>query len=342
MTAPTLDDRRRRPTGDRAPASLSLDLDDKWTYLKTHGDARWRSLPSYLEVVTPRILDILRRHGLTITFFVVGQDAALESHRDVLASIADAGHEIANHSFHHEVWFHLHSEERIAQEIALAEEHIERATGRRPVGFRGPAYGISKATLRVLARRGYRYDASTLPTFIGPLARAYVLFASRLTPEERTQRAALFGGVRDVLRPIKPYYWDIGGERLLEIPVSTMPLLRVPFHFNYVLYLAGTSRRLARLYFRTALELCRATGVSPSLLLGPLDFLGGDEDTDLSWCPAMNLPRQYKLEILDDMLDAATQRFSFVPMLTQAESAAAMPRLAVIQPTFSHQKGIAP
>jgi hypothetical protein len=291
--------------------------------------------------VTPRILDILRRHGLTITFFVVGQDAALESQRDVLASIAGAGHEVANHSFHHEVWFHLHSEERIAQEIALAEEHIERATGRRPVGFRGPAYGISKATLRVLVRRGYRYDASTLPTFIGPLARAYVLFASRLTPDERAQRAALFGGVRDVLRPIKPYYWDIGGARLLEIPVSTMPLLRLPFHFNYLLYLAGVSRRLARLYFRAALELCHATGVSPSLLLGPLDFLGSEEDVDLSWCPAMNLPRQYKLDVLEDMLDIAAERFAFVPMITHAESAAATHRLALIRPTFSHRKGIA-
>jgi peptidoglycan-N-acetylglucosamine deacetylase len=340
MTANTLDDRQRRPLVERGLASLSLDLDNKWAYLKTHGDVRWRSLPSYLEVVTPRILDILRRHGLTTTFFVVGQDAALESHRDVLASIADAGHEIANHSFHHEVWFHLHSEDRIAQEIALAEEHIQQATGRRPVGFRGPAYGISKSTLRVLARRGYRYDASTLPTFIGPLARAYVLFASRLTSEERAQRAALFGGVRDVLRPIRPYYWDVGGERLLEIPVSTMPLLRLPFHFNYVLYLAGTSRRLAQLYFRTALELCRATGVSPSLLLGPLDFLGGEEDADLSWCPAMNLPRQYKLEVLEEVLVMATQQFAFVPLLTLAESVAATHRLAVIRPTFSHQKGI--
>lgn len=327
--------------GERPLASLSLDLDDKWTYLKTRGDARWRSLPSYLEVVTPRILNILRRHELTITFFVVGQDAALESHRDVLASIAEAGHEVANHSFHHEVWFHRHSEERIAQEIALAEEHIERAAGRRPVGFRGPAYGISNATLRVLVDRGYRYDASMLPTFVGPLARAYVLLGSRLTPDERAQRAALFGSVRDVLRPIKPYYWEVGGERLLEIPVSTMPLLRVPFHFNYALYLAGSSRRLAQLYFRTALELCRATGVSPSLLLGPLDFLGGDEDADLSWCPAMNLPRQYKLEVLEDMLVAATRQFTFGPMLAQADAAAATHRLAVIRPTFS-QKGLAP
>ena len=340
MTANTDDNRRSRLPGNRPIASLSLDLDDKWAYLKTHGDERWQSLPSYLNVVTPRIRDVLQRHRLTATFFGVGPDAALASHRGILASIADAGHEIANHSFHHEVWFHLHSEERIAEEIALAEEHIERATGRRPVGFRGPGYGVSQAVLRVLARRGYRYDASTLPTFIGPVARAYLLFASRLTSEERAHRAALFGGVRDVLRPIRPYYWDLGGERLLEIPVSTMPLLRLPFHFNYVLYLAGKSRRLAQSYFFTALELCRATGASPSLLLGPLDFLGSEEEADLSWCPAMNLSRQYKLDVLEDMLVAASQRFAFVPLLTQAESVATE-GLAMIRPTFSHRKGIA-
>jgi hypothetical protein len=40
----------------KPPASLSLDLDNQWSYMKTHGDAGWESFPSYLDVVVPRVL----------------------------------------------------------------------------------------------------------------------------------------------------------------------------------------------------------------------------------------------------------------------------------------------
>src|SRR5215472_14594326 len=117
-------------------ASVSLDLDDKWTYMKTRGLAGWRDLPSYLDVVVPRVLHFLEERSTRITFFIVGQDAALARNAHVLRSIADAGHEIANHSFHHEPWLHLYSRSEVESELSLAEEHIERATGRRPSGFR--------------------------------------------------------------------------------------------------------------------------------------------------------------------------------------------------------------
>ena len=67
-------------------ASLSLDLDNKWSYLKTHGDPGWESFPSYLDTVVPRVLQFLEERNLTITFFVVGQDAALERNHDAYAN----------------------------------------------------------------------------------------------------------------------------------------------------------------------------------------------------------------------------------------------------------------
>src|SRR5215510_14372226 len=159
---------------DRKPlASLSLDLDNKWSYLKTHGDAGWETYPTYLPLVVPRVLDFLRARGLTITFFIVGQDAVRTENRDALGAIAGAGHEIGNHSFKHEPWLHLYSEPEIEEELARAEDAIAVATGVWPDGFRGPGFSLSPAVLRVLARRGYRYDASTFPTILGPLARAY-------------------------------------------------------------------------------------------------------------------------------------------------------------------------
>src|SRR4051812_47846343 len=90
-------------------ASLSLDLDNKWSYLKTHGDRGWESFPSYLDGVVPRFIELLQDLKLRITVFVVGQDAAIRSNHDALRSLVTAGHGIGNHSFHHEPWLHLYS-----------------------------------------------------------------------------------------------------------------------------------------------------------------------------------------------------------------------------------------
>src|SRR3954467_4695618 len=106
-------------------ASLSLDLDNKWSYLKTHGEPSWSSYPTYLPLLVPRILDFLRERNLTITFFVVGMDAERPENCDALHAIAAAGHEIANHSHHHEPWLHLYSESEIEGELERAEHAIE-------------------------------------------------------------------------------------------------------------------------------------------------------------------------------------------------------------------------
>src|SRR5947209_5826056 len=198
-------------------ASLSLDLDNKWSYLKTHGDPGWERLPSYLDIVVPRVLDFLRTRNLTITVFIVGQDAALDKNRELLRALAGAGHEIGNHSFHHEPWLHLYSEREIESEIDRAEASIEGATGVRPTGFRGPGFSVSPMVLRVLSRRGYRYDASTFPTFLGPLARAYYFATSKLSPEEKAKRQVLFGKFREGLRPLREYAWQTGSKPLIEI-----------------------------------------------------------------------------------------------------------------------------
>jgi peptidoglycan-N-acetylglucosamine deacetylase len=297
---------------------LSLDLDNQWSYMKTHGDPGWEVLPSYLDVVVPRVLDVLGRWGWKITVFVVGQDAALERNREALSALAAAGHEIGNHSFHHEPWLHLYSESETEQEIAQAEEAIQAATGYRPQGFRGPGYSLSGSTLRVLAQRGYRYDASTLPTFLGPLARIYYFLASNLKREGKAQRKTLFGGLKDGLRPVRPYRWQLENGQLLEIPVTTMPLLKLPFHFSYLLYISTFSTALAVLYFKTALRMCRMTGTEPSLLLHPLDFLGCADVPELAFFPAMKLESARKLDLLNRFLGDLHARYTVMPIGEQA------------------------
>ena len=316
-------------------ASLSLDLDNLWSYMKTHGDPGWESFPSYLDLVVPRVLRFLRQRELKITFFIVGQDAALEKNRPALRAIAEAGHEIGNHSFNHEPWLHLYTSEQIEADLTRAEKHIQEATGQKPTGFRGPGFSLSSPVLRVLVQRGYSYDGSTLPTYLGPLARAYYFMTTRLDPEERERRKLLYGSLREGFRPVGPYRWKMEeGDGLLEIPVTTMPFFKTPFHLSYILYLHRFSPLLARTYFRMAMMLCKLTHTRPSLLLHPLDFLGGDDVEELSFFPAMDLQGEEKVQVASDILDIYSEYYTIVPMVEYARELTRQKNIAAVRPRF--------
>jgi hypothetical protein len=300
-------------------ASLSLDLDNKWCYLRTHGVAGWEKYPSYLHVAVPRVLRTCAGRDLRLTCFVVGRDAERDENRDLLATVAAAGHEIGNHSHNHYPWMHTLGRELVEAEITDAEQQIERATGRRPVGFRSPAYSLSADTLEVLAERGYEYDATTLPTYLGPLARWY--FRRTASPEaaDEADRRELFGTFCDGLRPIRPYVVDTAAGPLVEIPITTLPLIRLPIHMTYLWYLWQLSPRLARFYLRLALSTCRLVGVGPSVILHPLDLLGGEDEPELSFFPGMRLSRETKQVFVEEFFDQLAAHYDVRPVRAQAD-----------------------
>lgn len=299
----------------RSIASLSLDLDNKWSYMKTHGDAGWETFPSYLDVVVPRILKFLDDRDLKITFFIVGQDAALEKNRAALKQIGDAGHEIGNHSFSHEPWLHLYSKGQLIDEFEKTEAAISHVYDKKLIGFRGPGYSLSQTVLEVLAERGYDYDCSSLPTYIGPFARAYYFLRSpQMTDREKEKRSKLFGTLSDGTQTLKPHFVDVAGRRLVEIPVTTLPIVKTPIHASYVLYLSTFSRRAALAYWRAALFACKLTGVEPSLLLHPLDFLSGDDVGELRFFPGMRMSLERKLDTLSEVLSIYAENFDVVSM----------------------------
>lgn len=322
------------PRSAKPTASLSLDLDNQWSYMKASGLAGWDLYPSYFDRVVPRILDTLERHKLRTTVFVVGQDAARDENRALLGEIANA-HEIANHSFRHEPSISRLSQADVEAELTQADDAIEAATGVRPTGFRGPSFALSTALLEALQRLGYAYDASTFPTFIGPLARRYHFKTTQLSPDEIAERALVFGTFGDGLRPLKPYRWTLSRGDLLELPVTTIPLVRAPFHLTYLSFLAQVSPRAASLYFRSALTACRVSGVAPSLLLHPLDFIGGDELDVLKGFPGMALTTAAKIDLLDEVLAAYAKTFDVVPMGEHARRVTAGGALASRRPQFA-------
>ena len=297
-------------------ASISLDLDNQWSYMKIHGDEGWDKYPSYFDIFIPHILDILDELELKITFFIVGKDTETEDNRKYLRMITEKGHEVGNHSYYHESWLQTYSYDKIEKEIIDAEDAIFEATGQRTRGFRGPGFSWSNDLLEVLKKRNYLFDASTLPTWLGPLARYYYFMKSDLPKEEKQARKELFGKFSDGLRPNKPYYHHLKDEsKLLEIPVTTIPILRVPFHLSYLIYLSGISPVLMKLYLSVAIFLCKITRTKPSYLLHPLDLIGGDKIKSLAFFPGMNIATEQKVKVFRYTLKKLKHNFKVLPML---------------------------
>jgi hypothetical protein len=311
-------------------ASVSLDLDNVWSYLKTHGDDGWELRPSYLSTFIPHVLDVLEREQLQITFFVVGVDAAIPEHGPSLKSLVQHGHEVGNHSFEHDPWMARYDRARIEEEIARTEDAILASTGRRPIGFRGPGYAWSGELLEILSERGYLYDASTLPTYLGPLARAYYFRTTHLSEAERKERAQLFGRFADGLRPVGAYSWQLpNGRSLLELPVTTFPVIKIPFHLSYLMYISRFSERLMVAYLGAALLACRLAGTEPSFLLHPLDLIDAKQEPRLAFFPGMDVPARRKAELLRRAIHMIREHFTTVNMSTHARSLLARNNLSV-------------
>jgi peptidoglycan-N-acetylglucosamine deacetylase len=305
---------------NKVPACISLDLDNQWSYMKIHGDEGWEKYPSYLDIFIPHVLDILDDLNLKITFFIVGKDAENEKNLPYLRMITDRGHAVGNHSMHHESWLQQYSYPMIEQEIEAAETAIVKATGQVPRGFRGPGFSWSFDLLRVLEKRGYLFDSSTLPTYIGPLARWYYFSKSRLSKEDRESRKELFGKFSEGFRSLKPYFMDIGeGRQLLEMPVTTMPIAKIPFHLSYLLFLSSISIYLMKIYLWKALFLCRLTRTPVNFLLHPLDIIGGDQISQLAFFPGMEIKTSRKVAVFTAVLKKIIQGFEIISMEEMAK-----------------------
>jgi polysaccharide deacetylase family protein (PEP-CTERM system associated) len=164
---------------DGRPALLlSFDLED-WHQLvhRRLGLVGWeRPHPAFARQVET-VLTLLDELDARATFFFLGMTVA--AYPELAARIAAAGHEPACHGHSHlRVYDQTRDEFRADVERSLAQ--IERATGRRPVAYRAPAFSINRETpwaYEVLAELGFRFDSSQydsprIPDRISPVPQA--------------------------------------------------------------------------------------------------------------------------------------------------------------------------
>lgn len=123
----------------------------------------WNVLPSRLEPEVFRILEMLARHHLSATFFIVGWIA--ERHPYVLREIVEAGHEIGCHGYSHRLIYELTPAEFKADTLR-AMSAIQDACGVTPRIYRAPSYSITVTSmwaLEVLIELGFTHDSSIYP-----------------------------------------------------------------------------------------------------------------------------------------------------------------------------------
>ena len=192
-------------------ASLSLDLDNKWAYLRTHGVAGWDEYPSYLDVVVPRVLECAAQRDLQITCFVVGRDAGLRRQprrpgrdrrrrprdRQPLAQPLSRG-------------CTRFPRDEVEAEIVEAED-ADRATppASGPSASAAPATASPKTRSKSSPTAATDYDATTLPTLhrpAGPLV--FPPHGHSRGRRERPTAASYSAPSANGLRPIKPYVWS--------------------------------------------------------------------------------------------------------------------------------------
>jgi len=150
--------------------ALSIDVEE-WYHPELVRDRvpacdRCRQAPD----ATLPILDLLDRHGVQATFFIVGETAG--ECPDLIREIECRGHEIGCHTYSHRTLWDM-TPASFAAELAQYQAMMQDILGDGAdiIGFRAPTFSLDARTnwaIDVLLEYNYRYDSSIFP-FKSPL-----------------------------------------------------------------------------------------------------------------------------------------------------------------------------
>ncbi len=128
-------------------AYYAQDTDEKIIYLTF--DA------GYENGNTEPILDALKKHNVSATFFVVG--TYIESEPDLIRRMVEEGHTVGNHTWHHPDMSQISDMESFQKEIADVEDAFFDVTGQEMTGYYRPPQGkYNESNLQMAKELGYK------------------------------------------------------------------------------------------------------------------------------------------------------------------------------------------
>ena len=175
------------------PITFTLDLEDHRA-----PESRVERYPW----LTRRVLEFLADRGVRGTFFVTGEIA--ERAPDLVREVADAGHEIGFHGWHHTPLTSL-TTVQLRADAKRGKALLEESSGTPVIGYRAPLFSLvpeSHWAVEVLAEVGFTYSSSVLPA-----------------------RNPLYG---DQAAPVTAFRWPSG---LIELPcpVASIAGIGLPY-----------------------------------------------------------------------------------------------------------------
>lgn len=248
----------------------------------------------HIEESVDIVLEILGKHDVSATFFVVGQVA--DEYPGLLKRIWAEGHEIGSHGYSHTPLFEL-TPDQFETELQEATAAIDRAIGVKPIGFRAPNFSISRETawaFEILESEGYLYDSSVFPVST-PLygvsdapIRPY-----RVTPED----------------PFRSNHLESDSASLVEYPMSVVDsLVRVPISGGFY------ARVLPEWLLTWGIKRLNRKEIPVNLYFHPWEFNTSIQDDSWSW--HRRFISFYGREHLERKLSHLLEAFSFNTLRT--------------------------
>lgn len=290
--------------------ALSFDVEDWYHIMEIPGAPRlaeWGGLENRVDRNTHRILELLKAHRTTATFFFLGWVA--EKNPDLVRSVMGGGHEVASHGYAHDIVYEI-GPDRFRADLAHAVGILEGLTGRRPQGYRAPGFSITAETpwaFDIISELGFRYDSSVFP-------------ATRL------HGGFLAGGKR-------PHKLRLNeGRELHEFPISTVELFGRRIAFSGGGYLRLFPLPLILRWVRRL----NAQGVPVVVYLHPREF-----DPDHPRLP-MTLGRRFRsyvgLRTVETKLKALLNEFHFTTVAKALDAWGGRMETPAWQPREGHIK----
>lgn len=104
---------------------------------------------------TETILNALKKHNVSATFFVVG--TYIESEPELIQRMIDEGHTVGNHTWHHPNMSGIETMEEFKKELTDVEDAFRQTTGQEMTKYYRPPQGIySESNLEMAKELGYQ------------------------------------------------------------------------------------------------------------------------------------------------------------------------------------------
>lgn len=220
----------------------------------------------------PMLLDLFNEFSIHSTFFITSDSA--KNATEVLTEITKRKHEIGCHS----------KGDQDHAYVKEATETIEKYLSMTPIGFRAHRHSIKGGTLKSLLSLGYKYDSS-------------VVSSSKILNKEYSPKAP-----RTPYRILPSDIHHEGRSSLIEIPISSLPIVKLPLGLSYIklfglklykLFLTGLKQDIVTMY------------------LHPYDLFQLPSEVDAPLNFRLAQTRKAKgFEVLQNLLEYFTERFA--------------------------------